>query len=93
MGADELEFLPEQSGHEFEQGELRLTGASAEEMWRRYTSYDRPAKTHVDSLPPPRAEEYRRAFIAYHERYRANGRISLPRRDLLTLGRRRRGSG
>jgi SAM-dependent methyltransferase len=77
---------------EFEEGELRLTAASGEEMWRHYTSHDGMAKAHVDSLHRPRAQEYRRAFIAYHERHRANGRISLPRRYLLTLGRRRGGS-
>jgi SAM-dependent methyltransferase len=78
---------------DFEEGELRLTAASGEEMWRLFTSYDGAAKTQVDSLDPRRAEEYRRAFIAHHERYRGNGRISLPRRYLLTLGRRREGSG
>jgi SAM-dependent methyltransferase len=78
---------------EFEEGELRLTAASGEEMWRLFTSYDGAAKAHVDSLDRRRAEEYRRAFVAYHERYRANGRISLPRRYLMTLGRRRGGSG
>ncbi|MGH2992741.1 MAG: hypothetical protein ACRDL1_04315 [Solirubrobacterales bacterium] len=77
---------------EFEEGELRLAAASGAQMWRHYTSYDGAAKAHVDSLDPRRAEHYRRAFIAHHERYRANGRISLPRRYLLTLGRRRGGS-
>jgi SAM-dependent methyltransferase len=77
---------------EFEEGELRLTAGSGEEMWRLYTSYDGAAKAHVDSLDRPRAQEYRRAFVAYHERHRANGRISVPRRYLLTLGRRRGGS-
>ena len=78
---------------DFEEGELRLTAASGEEMWRLFTSYDGAAKAQVDSLDPRRAEEYRRVFIAYHERYRANGRVSLPRRYLVTLGRRRGGSG
>ena len=76
---------------EFDEGELQLTAGSGEEMWRLFTSYDGVAKAQVDSLQRPRAQEYRRAFIAYHERHRANGRISLPRRYLLTLGRRRGG--
>jgi hypothetical protein len=83
------ELLGQEFELEFEEGELRLTAGSGEEMLRFFASYDGAAKAHVDSLHPPRAEEYRRAFIAYHERYRANGRISLPRRYLLTLGRRR----
>ena len=72
---------------------LRLTAESGEEMWRRFTSYDGAAKAQVDSLDRRRAEEYRRAYIAHHERHRSNGRISLPRRYLLTLGRRRANSG
>ena len=90
------EYLAELLGQEFEldfeEGELRLTASSSEEMWRLYASYDGAAKAHVDSLHRPRAREYRRAFISYHERRRANGRISMPRRYLLTLGRRRGGS-
>ena len=62
-------------------------------MWHLFTSYDGAAKAQVHSLGPRRAEEYRRAYIDHHERYRANGRISLPRRYLVTLGRRRGGSG
>lgn len=78
---------------EFEEGELRLTAASGEEMWRLFTSSDGAAKAQVDSLDPQRAKEYRRAFIDHRERFRANGRIDCPRRYLLTLGRRRGGSG
>jgi hypothetical protein len=54
-------------------------------MWSRFTSYDGAAKAQVDSLGRLRAEEYRRAYIAHHERRRANGRISLPRRYLVTF--------
>jgi hypothetical protein len=60
-------------------------------MWHLFTSYDGAAKSQVDSLDPRRAEQYRRAYIAHHERHRVNGRISLPRRYLLTIGRRRAG--
>ena len=87
------ELLGQEFELQFEEGELRLTAGSGEEMWRLFTSYDGAAKAHVDSLHPRRAEEYRGAFIAYLERYRANGRISLSRRYLLTLGRRPGGSG
>ena len=91
------EYVAELLGHafelEFEEGELRLTAGSGEAMWHGFTRYDGMAKAHVDSLDPRRAEEYRRAYIAHHERHRANGRISLPRRYLVTLGRRRGGTG
>jgi hypothetical protein len=87
------ELLGQEFELEFEEGELRLTAGSGEEMWHLFTSYDGAAKAQVHSLDPRRAEEYRRAYIDHHERYRANGRISLPRRYLVTLGRRRGGSG
>lgn len=77
---------------EFEERELRLTAGSGEEMWRWFTNYDGAARAQVDSLGRRRAEWYRNAYIAHHERRRANGRISMPRRYLLTLGRRRGGS-
>ena len=85
------ELLRQEFELEFEEGELRLTARSGEEMWDLFTSYDGAAKAQVDSLDPRRAEQYRRAYVAYHERHRANGRISLPRRYLVTLGRRRGG--
>jgi hypothetical protein len=87
------ELLGQQFELEFEEGELRLTAGSGDEMWRHFTSYDGAAKAHVDALDQRRAEEYRRAYVDHHERHRANGRISLPRRYLVTLGRRRGGSG
>jgi SAM-dependent methyltransferase len=87
------ELLGQEFELEFEEGELRLTAGSGEQMWRLFTSYDGAAKAQVDSLDPRRAEEYRRAYIAHHERHRANGRINLPRRYLVTLGHRRGGSG
>jgi SAM-dependent methyltransferase len=87
------ELLGQELELDFEEGELKLTAGSGEEMWRRFTSFDGAAKAQVDSLHRRRAGEYRRAYIAYHERYRANGRISLPRRYLVTLGRRREGTG
>jgi SAM-dependent methyltransferase len=85
------ELLGQEFELEFEEGELRVTAESGEQMWRRFTSHDGAAKAQVDSLDPRRAEEYRRAYVAHHERYRANGRISVPRRYLLTRGRRRAG--
>jgi hypothetical protein len=87
------ELLGQDFELEFEDGELRLTAASGEEMWRHFTSYDGAAKAQVASLDRRRAEEYRRAYVAHHERHRANGRISVPRRYLITLGRRRGRSG
>jgi SAM-dependent methyltransferase len=86
------ELLGQEFELEFAEGELRLTADSGEELWRHFTSYDGAAKAQVNSLDRRRAEEYRRAYVAHHERHRANGRISVPRRYLITLGRRREGS-
>jgi ubiquinone/menaquinone biosynthesis C-methylase UbiE len=86
------ELLGQEFELEFEEGELQQTAKSGEEMWRHFTSYDGAAKAQVNSLDRRRAEEYRRAYVAHHERHRANGRISMPRRYLITLGRRRGGS-
>ena len=87
------EYVAELLGHafelEFEEGELRLTAGSGEEMWHLFTSYDGAAKDQVDSLDPWQAEKYRRAYIAHHERYRTIGCINVPRRYLVTLGHRR----
>ena len=56
------EYVAELLGHEFElefdEGELRPTAGSGEEMWRIFTSFDGAAKAQVDSLGPRRAEEY-----------------------------------
>ena len=87
------ELLGQEFELEFEEGEFRLTAGSGEEMWRLFTSYDGAAKAQVDSLDRRRVEDYRRAYVEHHERHRVNGRISVPRRYLITLGRRRGGSG
>jgi ubiquinone/menaquinone biosynthesis C-methylase UbiE len=83
------ELLGQEFELEFEDGELRVTAESGEQMWRLFTSHDGAAKAQVDSLDPRRADEYRRAYVAHHERYRTNGHISLPRRYLVILGPRR----
>jgi SAM-dependent methyltransferase len=83
------ELLGQEFELEFDEGELQVTAESGEQMWRLFTSHDGAAKAQVGSLDPRRADEYRRAYVAHHERYRTNGRISLPRRYLIVLGRRR----
>jgi hypothetical protein len=70
------ELLGQEFELEFEEGELRMTAGSGEEMWRLFTSYDGAAKAQVDSLDRRRAEAYRRAYIAHHERHRANGLVA-----------------
>jgi SAM-dependent methyltransferase len=74
---------------EFEEGELRLEAASGQEAWRLWINHDGPAKVLVDSVDRRRAERYRRAFVEHHERHRDGDVVSLTRRYLLTIGRRR----
>jgi SAM-dependent methyltransferase len=73
----------------FAEGELRLRAASGEQAWRHYTSHEGPAKLLVDALDPERAEHYRRSFVRYWERHRDGRGVSLLRRYLVTIGRRK----
>jgi SAM-dependent methyltransferase len=74
---------------ELAEGELRLRAASGEHAWHLYRSHEGPAKLLVDSLDADRAERYRRAFVRHWERHRDGRGVSLPRRYLVTIGRRR----
>jgi hypothetical protein len=74
---------------EFEEGEMRMTGRSGDEVWRLFRACEGPAKLLVDSLDRERAEDYRQAFVRHYERHRKGDGVSRPRRYLLTLGRRR----
>ena len=87
------ELLGQQFELEFEEGELRLTAGVRRRDVAPLHELRRGGQGPVDALDQRRAEEYRRAYVDHHERHRANGRISLPRRYLVTLGRRRGGSG
>jgi SAM-dependent methyltransferase len=74
---------------EFVAGELVLRASSGEEMWRVYTMCDGPVRLRLESMSPLERARYRRAYVEHHERYRVGGEIQLPRRYLITLGRRR----
>lgn len=74
---------------EFEEGEVRLEAASGQAAWDLWRNHDGPAKVLVDSLDRRRAERYRCAFVEHYERHRHGEVVGLPRRYLLTIGRRR----
>jgi SAM-dependent methyltransferase len=80
----ELEFAP---------GEIIVTASSGDELWRLYTTSDGPARMRIEAMSPLERARYRRAYVDHHERFRVNSQIRLPRRYLITLGRRRAGSG
>jgi len=74
---------------EFSEGDVALEAESGEEVWQLFSTSFGPVKTLNEALEGERREEYERAFIDYHESFRTNGGIHMPRRYLLTLGRRR----
>jgi SAM-dependent methyltransferase len=78
----ELDFVPD---------ELIMRAGSGEEMWKLYTSSDGPARVRVASMGALDRARYRRDYIEYHERHRVGYEIRVPRRYLVTLGRRRGG--
>lgn len=72
----------------FEEAELRIEVTSGEHAWRLWSKHDGPMKTRLESLDPLVAARCRRDFVEHFERYRVDGRVSLPRRYLITLGKR-----
>jgi SAM-dependent methyltransferase len=74
---------------EFERHDSPLEHESGEEVWQLFSSSFGPIKTLADSLDGDRREELRRAYVDFHEQYRVNGGIRMPREFLLVLGRRR----
>jgi SAM-dependent methyltransferase len=76
---------------DFAEGELLVTAPSGEAMWKLYTGSDGPARMRVQSMDSLERARYRDAFVEHHERYRVGEEIRLPRRYLVTLGRRRYG--
>jgi SAM-dependent methyltransferase len=65
------------------------TGESGEEMWQKFVVAFGPMKVLAASLDDERREELHRAYVDFHERFRENGGIRMPRAYLLVTGTRR----
>jgi SAM-dependent methyltransferase len=74
---------------EFSEGDAALDAASGQEVWQLFSTSFGPLKTLNETLEGSRRDELERAFVDFHEGYRTNGGIHVPRLYLLTIGRRR----
>lgn len=74
---------------EFADGNMPLDAASGEEVWRLFSTSFGPVKTLNEALEGERRDEYERAFIDFHESFRTNDGIHMPREYLVTIGHRR----
>jgi SAM-dependent methyltransferase len=71
----------------YEQGDCPQPGDSPDEIWELFTRAYGPTKALADSLDADRRAELRADWVAYFERFRANGGgVSQPRPYLLVLG-------
>lgn len=62
---------------------------SAERAWEVFSSGYGPTKALANNLDPERREAFKRDFIAFHDQFRTELGICVPRKYLLTVGTRR----
>jgi SAM-dependent methyltransferase len=74
---------------EFSEGDAALDAGSGQEVWQLFSTSFGPLKTLNETLEASRRDELERAFVDFHEGYRTNGGIHVPRQYLMTIGRRR----
>jgi SAM-dependent methyltransferase len=73
----------------FEQGVAVYFGRDGAEAWNAFVTGYGPTKTLAKSLDERRRRELQEAFIAFHEGYRTELGITVPRQYLITLGKRK----
>jgi SAM-dependent methyltransferase len=73
----------------FETGTTTLRMPDGESVWELFVTGYGPTKALAASIDPERREQLERDFIAYHERYRTDLGIAMPRDYLVTIGHRR----
>jgi len=74
---------------EFADGDVPLEAESGRGVWQLFSTSFGPVKTLNETLEAPRRDEYEQAFVDFHESFRTNGGIHMPRQYLITIGRRR----
>jgi hypothetical protein len=62
---------------------------TGDSVWELFVSGYGPTKALAASIEPERREQLRRDFIAFHEQYRTDLGIAMPRDYLVTIGYRR----
>ena len=73
----------------FEIGTTVLREPDGEAVWRLFSTGYGPTKTIAGKLDPERREQLRRDFVGFHEQFRGELGVAMPREYLLTLGVRR----
>jgi len=73
----------------FEKGTTVIREPSGEAVWELFVTGYGPTKTLAASLDAARREALRRDFIAYHEGFKTDLGIAMPRDYLVTIGVRR----
>ncbi len=70
----------------FETGTTMLREASGNAAWELFVSSYGPTKMLASTLEPARLEQLKQDFIAYHDGFRSELGISMPRDYLVTIG-------
>jgi hypothetical protein len=73
----------------FEHGVATYFDRDGAAVWDAFVTGYGPAKALAKSLDDSRRAELRQAFIAFHDSYRTELGITVPREYLITLGRRK----
>ena len=73
----------------FEPGTTTLRMPNGDSVWELFVNGYGPTKALAASIDPGRWEQLKRDFIAFHERYRSDLGIAMPRDYLVTIGYRR----
>jgi SAM-dependent methyltransferase len=73
----------------FETGTTTLRVPDGTAAWELFITGYGPTKALAASLDPPRREELKRDMIAFHERYRSDLGIAMPREYLVVIGTRK----
>jgi SAM-dependent methyltransferase len=74
---------------QFEEGVSYLRMPSGEAVWELFSTGYGPTKTLSASLDAERREALRRDFVDFHERFRTELGVAMPREYLVTIGTRR----
>ncbi|HLB80420.1 MAG TPA: class I SAM-dependent methyltransferase [Dongiaceae bacterium] len=70
----------------FETGTTVLREASGEAVWRLFAESYGPTKALAGALDPERREQLHRDFVAYHDGFRSELGVAMPRDYLVTIG-------
>jgi hypothetical protein len=70
----------------FETGTTTLRMPSGKAVWELFVKGFGPTKSLAASCDPDRREQLKRDFVAFHEQYRSDLGIAMPRDYLVTIG-------